>query len=125
MRSCFRTWLVVAILTGAGGCTPAADGGDAPMTDADRTMIEDQLTQMGHDWSGAYDSGDFSALHRIFAEDFIYTVNDGTLYDKAGFIALAEEYEIDAGSVRIEDMEIRWYGSTTFPDTESQESSDA
>jgi ketosteroid isomerase-like protein len=112
MKSCFITGLVVASLTGVGGCAPADNGGDAPMTDPDRAAMEGQLIQIEHDWTGAYESGDLSALHRIFAEDFIYTVNDGTLYDKAGFIALAEEYPIDADSVRVEDYEIRWYGST-------------
>jgi ketosteroid isomerase-like protein len=112
MRFRLTTWLAVVGIAGLMGCTPAPNGGDTAMTDADRAMIEEQLIQMEHDWTGAYESGDLSALHRIFAEDFIYTVNDGTLYDKAGFISLAEENPIDPDSVRVEDYEIRWYGST-------------
>ena len=93
-------------------CAPTDGGAPAAMTDADRASIQEQLYQMEYDWVGAYESGDLSAFDRIFADDFIYTVNDGTLYDKAGFIALGEQDPIDYDSVRIETMETRWYGST-------------
>ena len=102
-------------------CQPTEDSAEsssgvgtsgAAMTDADRAMIEERLIQMGDDWSGAYESGDLSALDRIFADDFIYTVNDGTLYEKEAFIALDEQDPIDYDSTRIEEREIRWYGST-------------
>ena len=82
------------------------------MTDAQRAAIEEQLFEMEYDWIGAYESGDLSALDRIFADDFIYTVDDGTVYDKQAFISRAEEDPIDYDSIRIETMETRWYGST-------------
>ena len=106
MRSHCTAWLPVAGLIALAGCGPGA------MTDADRATIEDQLIQMGNDWSRAYESSDLSALDRIFADDFIYSVNDGTLYGKEAFISLAEEDPIVYDSVRIEDREIRWYGNT-------------
>ena len=93
-------------------CAPTENGAPIPMTDADRASIRDQLYQMEYDWVGAYESGDPSALDRIFADDFIYTVNDGTLYEKSEFIALGEQNPIEYDSVRIESMETRWYGST-------------
>ncbi len=92
-------------------CAPPADP-DPGLTDAERAAIEDQLRQMEYDWVGAYESGDFAALDRIFAEDFIYTIPDGTVHDKTSFIALAEQDPIDYDSVRIESLELRWYGST-------------
>ena len=83
------------------------------MTDADRALIEGRLIQMGDDWGVAYKSGDLSALNRIFADDFIYTADDGTLYGKEAFIALAEQNPIEYDSVSfIEEREVRWYGST-------------
>lgn len=93
-------------------CAPTGDGGPTAMTDADRAAIQEQLYQMEYDWVAAYESGDLSALDRIFADDFIYTINDGTLYEKAEFIALAEQDPIDYDSIRIETMETRWYGAT-------------
>ncbi len=93
-------------------CAPTDGSAPAAMTDADRASIQEQLYQMEYDWVGAYESGDLSALDRIFADDFIYTVNDGTLYDKTDFIALAEQDPIEYDSVTIESMETRWYGST-------------
>ncbi len=93
-------------------CAPTDGSAPAAMTDADRASIQEQLYQMEYDWVGAYESGDLSALDRIFADDFIYTVDDGTLYDKTDFIALAEQDPIEYDSVTIESMETRWYGST-------------
>ena len=93
-------------------CT-TPDAGDATaMTEAERASIEERLYEMEHDWVNAYETGDLSALHRIFADDFIYTVNDGTLYDKAGFIALAEQDPIDYDSITIDSMATRWYANT-------------
>jgi len=93
-------------------CAPADDSAPSTTMDADRASIRGQLYQMEHDWVEAYESGDLSALDRIFADDFIYTVNDGTLYGKAEFIALGEQNPIGYDSVRVEGMETRWYGST-------------
>lgn len=112
MRFRRTTWSLVFGLVGLAACTPGGDSGGAAMTDADRAFIEEQLFQMEYDWVGAYESSDLSALDRIFAEDFIYTVNDGTLYGKEAFIALGEEDPIVYDSVRIEAMETRWYAST-------------
>ncbi len=67
---------------------------------------------MGDEWGEAYESGDLRAFDRIFADDFIYTVNDGTLHDKTAFISLAEHDSIDYDSVRVEDRTLRWYGTT-------------
>ncbi len=112
MRSHRTTWSLVLGLVGLAACAPSGDSGVAVMTDADRAAIEERLYQMEYDWVAANESGDASVLDRLFAEDFIYTIDDGTLYLKEAFIALAGE---DAGSVdsnRIEDMETRWYANT-------------
>jgi len=93
-------------------CAPSDGGGATAMTDAERTSIQEQLFQMEYDWVEAYETGELSALSRVFADDFIYTTNDGTLYEKAAFISLAEQNPIDYDSVRIEHMQMRWYGTT-------------
>ena len=89
MRSHRTTWSLVFGLVGLAACAPSGDGGAAVMTDADRAAIEEQLYQMESDWVAANESGDVSVLDRLFAEDFIYTIDDGTLYLKEAFIALA------------------------------------
>ncbi len=69
--------VAIAILA---ACAPAADdAGAAVLTDAERNQVEQDLLQMENDWVAAYQTGDFTAFDRIFADDFIYTVNDGKL----------------------------------------------
>ena len=112
MRSHRTTWSLVFGLVGLAACAPSGDGGAAVMTDADRAAIEEQLYQMESDWVAANESGDVSVLDRLFAEDFIYTIDDGTLYLKEAFISLAGEDAGSVDSIRIEAMETRWYAST-------------
>ena len=99
-------------LVGVTACAPSAEGGAAVMTDADRATIEEQLYEMEYEWVGANQSGDGSVLDRLFAEDFIYTIDDGTLYLKDAFIELAERDAGSVDSIRIQDMETRWYAGT-------------
>ena len=68
---------MLALAIGVTGCAPTDGDGSAAMTDADRASIQQQLFQMGDDWSEAYETGDLTAFDRIFADDFIYTVTDG------------------------------------------------
>ena len=103
---------MLALAISVTGCAPTDGDGSAAMTDADRASIQQQLFQMGNDWSEAYETGDLSAFDRIFADDFIYTVTDGTLYEKAAFISFAEQDPIDYDSVRVGDKGLRWYGTT-------------
>jgi ketosteroid isomerase-like protein len=110
-----KTTSIAFICLAVGGvvaCTPPAGEAPAEITDGDRGVIAEQLFQMEHDWVNANETGEVSALHRIFADDFIYTVDDGTLYEKAAFIELAERDPIDYDSVRLGTMDIRWYGTT-------------
>ena len=93
-------------------CAPTDGSAPTAMTDADRASIQDQLLQMEYDWVAANESGDVSTFDRIFADDFIYTLPDGTLHGKAEFIALGDQDPIDYDSIRVESMETRWYGTT-------------
>jgi len=92
-------------------CAPAGDdAGTSVLTDAERNQVEQDLLQMENDWVAAYQTGDLTALDRIFADDFIYTVNDGTLYEKGAFIRVAEQDRIAYDSITVEDVAVRWYG---------------
>jgi ketosteroid isomerase-like protein len=112
MRSCSVSWILLGMVSFSGACAPTADNTAAPMTDAERAAIEADLVQMEYDWIAANESGDLTAFDRLFAEDFIYTTDDGVLHDRASFIALGEQDPVEYDSIRIEDMEVHWYGNT-------------
>lgn len=104
--------LLVLLTASLASCVAPAPGGPETVSEVDRSAVQEQLFQMERDWVAAYETGDLSALDRLFADDFIYTLDDGTIHGKASFIALAEMDPVRYDSVRIEDMEIRWYGET-------------
>ena len=106
----FVSLLLGSLLTT--GCSSSAEAPPQEMTAEERTAAEEVLYQMEYDWIGAFESGDMSALDDLFSADFIYTLSDGSVLDKASFIALNENDPIDYDSVRIENMETRWYGDT-------------
>lgn len=110
MRPAQRLGLLVAsvLLT---GCAPAGEP-PSEMNATERAAAEEVLYEMEYEWVAAFESGDLSALQNLFADDFIYTLPDGTVQDKPSFIALNEADPIDYDSVRIENMETRWYGNT-------------
>jgi ketosteroid isomerase-like protein len=112
MRSICSSWALVAVFSFSVACAPTADAGVDQLTAADRAALEEVLFQMESDWVAAYASRDFGVFDRMFADDFIYTTNDGVLYDKASFIALAQRETTVYDSTNLEDMEIRWYGNT-------------
>jgi hypothetical protein len=88
-------------------CSPAADQvSPAPLTVEEKTEIEAMLLGLENEWGEAYRTGDLSVFERIFAPDFIYTIN-GELHDKASFIALGAN--VAYTTFETGDMAIRWY----------------
>lgn len=113
MRTRNAVWPLLLGLAAVTACAPSGDGGAAVMTDADRAAVEEQLYQMENEWVAANEAGDGNVLDRLFADDFIYTIDDGTLYGKDAFVALAEADAGSVDSIRIHSMETRWYTDNT------------
>ena len=86
--STFSVWVVCSSVMAA--CAPAEDAAQAgaALTTEEKVEIETMLLGWENDWVEAYRTGDLSVLERIFAPDFIYTIDTGELHDKASFIAL-------------------------------------
>jgi len=46
-----------------------------------------KILALENKWNEAYKQGDVAAMNSLLAEDFIITVEDGTTFSKAGYIA--------------------------------------
>jgi len=64
-------------------------------------------------------TGDLSALDRILADGFIYTVDDGTVHDKASFIALGADDPVSYTRYEIGETSVRWYADNVVVITTS------
>ena len=71
---------------------------------------EQELRKLEHDWWEAYKQRDAQTLDRLVAEDFIFTDEEGQVYDKPKFIALALQQVVTAYTLG--DLRIRVYGNT-------------
>ena len=79
-------------------------------TFAQQNPEEQELLKLEHDWWKAYKQRDTQTLDRLVAEDFIFTDDEGQVYDKPKFIALALQQVVTAYTLG--DMRIRVYGDT-------------
>lgn len=79
-------------------------------TFAQQNSEEQELLKLEHDWWEAYKQRNTQTLDRLVAEDFIFTDDEGQVYDKPKFIALALQQVVTAYTLG--DMRIRVYGDT-------------
>jgi ketosteroid isomerase-like protein len=79
-------------------------------TFAQQNPEEQELLKLEHDWREAYKQRDTQTLDRLVAEDFIFTDEEGQVYDKPKFIALALQQVVTAYTLG--DLRIRVYGDT-------------
>ena len=79
-------------------------------TFAQQHAEEEALRKLEHDWWEAYKQRDTQTLDRLLAQDFIFTDEEGQVYDKPQFIALALQQVVTAYTLG--DLRIRVYGDT-------------
>ena len=60
-------------------------------TDDDAEKITKELTQLSIPWGKAPLTRDTDHLKRIWADDFSFIIDDGTVFDKESFLAFSEE----------------------------------
>lgn len=73
-----RQWFIAALLL------LVATGGTAAQEKSDPSA---HVLVLEEKWNDAYKRGDIAAFSTLLADDFIITVEDGTTYSKAGYIA--------------------------------------
>jgi len=90
------------------GLSPDTAYSAAPDYDAEK--ITKELTQLSIPWGKAPLTRDTDHLKRIWADDFSFIIDDGTVFDKEGFLAFSEEDPDTYSSSSNTAFNVRVYG---------------
>ena len=90
------------------GLAPDTVYSAAPDDDAEK--ITKELTQLSIPWGKAPLTRDTDHLKRIWADDFSFIIDDGTVFDKKGFLAFSEEDPDTYSSSANTAFNVRVYG---------------
>ena len=63
-------------------------------------------------WNAAYQRGDIATMDFLLADDFIITVEDGTTFSKAGYIAHNGDSSVHVKKSEMSDLRVRMHGNT-------------
>jgi ketosteroid isomerase-like protein len=74
------------------------------------TKEEEELIALEHQWCEAYKQRDTQTLARLLAEDFIFTDDEGQVYNKPQYLDVVLQQNVTAYT--LEDIRTRQYGQT-------------
>ena len=99
------TGLVFALTPGF-----SLDTAHSAAPDDDVEKITKELTQLSIPWGKAPLTRDTDHLKRIWADDFSFIIDDGTVFDKESFVAFSEEDPNTYSSSANTAFNVRVYG---------------
>ena len=79
-------------------------------TDDDAEKIKKEIAQLSNQWAQAFTHKNLSFVKRIWADDFSFIIDDGTVFDKKGFLAFSEEDPDTYSSSANTAFNVRVYG---------------
>jgi len=69
-----------------------------------------QVRRLEEKWTAAYKERDLDILSALLTEDFMITVEDGTTYSKAGYIAHSADPTVKVEVAELSDLRVRVRG---------------
>jgi ketosteroid isomerase-like protein len=73
-----------------------------------------KILALENKWNEAYKQGDVAAMNSLLAEDFIITVEDGTTFSKAGYIAHSADSDNRVLISEMSDLKVRMHSNTAI-----------
>jgi ketosteroid isomerase-like protein len=71
-----------------------------------------KIVALENKWNEAYKQGDVATMNSLLTEDFIITVEDGTTFSKAGYIAHCGDSDNRVLISEMTDLKVRMHGNT-------------
>lgn len=65
-------------------------------------------------WNAAYKRGDVTAMNSLLDDDFIITVEDGSTFSKAGYIAHNGDATVHVETSDMSDVKVRMHGNAAI-----------
>lgn len=73
-----------------------------------------KILALENKWNEAYKEGDVAAMNSLLTDDFIITVEEGTIFSKAGYIAHCGDSDNRVLSSEMSDLKVRMHGNTAI-----------
>jgi len=65
-------------------------------------------------WADAYRQHNIDILSTLLADDFVITIEDGSLYSKAGYITHSADSSVRVQVAELSDLKVRLHGDTAI-----------
>ena len=100
-----KVWLLVAVSLAVWASSLAAAPGN-------RDSAASQVLRAEKRWNEVYKQGDIASMNSLLSDDFIITVEDGSTFSKAGFIAHNGNSTVHVEISEMSDLQVRMHGNT-------------
>jgi ketosteroid isomerase-like protein len=77
-----------------------------------KSDVASKILSLENKWNEAYKDGDVATLNSLLADDFIITVEDGSTFSKAGYIAHLGDPDNKVLISEMSDLKVRIHGDT-------------
>lgn len=98
-----RCWLVVFYVLASLATSSAQDKSDAATIKA-----------LEMKWTESYKQHNIDILSALLAEDFTITIEDGSVYSKAGYISHSADSKTRVHMAELSDLKVRLHGDTAI-----------
>ena len=109
-----RVFAILTMLVAVSSLAPAQANrktGRASQTKRQAVSAEQTLKDLEQQWLEAFKNRDAATLRRILADGFIFTGDEGNLYNKTQYMAAIMQ-AIKVDSYNVDEMTVRVYGDT-------------
>ena len=70
------------------------------------------IRKLEEKWTESYKKRQIDILSALLAEDFVITVEDGSVYSKSGYISHTADTSVQVDVAEISDLKVRMHGGT-------------
>jgi ketosteroid isomerase-like protein len=102
MRTCLR-WGLIASLLLVSAVVPAQDKSDAATVRA-----------LELKWTESYKQHNIEILSSLLSDEFVITIEDGSVYSKAGYISHSADSGVHVQVAEMSDLKVRMHGNTAI-----------
>jgi ketosteroid isomerase-like protein len=85
---------------------------DSAVGQNERNSATSKVLALEKKWNDAYQRGDIATMGSLLADDFIITVEDGSTFSKAGYIAHNGDSAVHVEISEMSDLQVRMHGNT-------------
>ena len=98
-----RFALILSMLAGTAGALPPPDKADAAT-----------IRALELKWTQSYKERSIDILSSLLADEFMITIEDGSVYSKAGYISHSADASVHVEVAELSDLKVRVHGDTAI-----------